>query len=200
MRFIVLSGLLVSAVSFLDRPPQNSQTSSAAVYAAVLADPRCSGLEAAGGRGRDMVVVREAMAPASEWWWNAFPHEDFPAAIPKWLPGIRRETLESFLDVSSRHQSVDEALAERQNVAWVSREKIQAFTKDGDFWQQFYKRHPSATGLIELSAVGFAPDRREALVYCGRSSESLSGKGFLVLLRAKGQRWHATAWRQVWQS
>jgi hypothetical protein len=184
MWFFVLSSLLVSAVSFLDPPPQHSQTSSAAVYAAVLADPRCSGLEAAGGRGRDVVVVREAVAPASEWWWNAFPHEDFPAAIPKWLPGIQRGTLESFLEVSSRPGAVDEALGDGQEVKWISREEIHAFTKGGDLWQEFYKRHPSATGLIELSAVGFGPDRREALVYCGRSNESLSGRGFLVFTRS----------------
>lgn len=78
--------------------------------------------------------------------------------------------------------------------------ELDALAKDGGFWQSFYRLFPSATGLIELSSVGFAPDLREALAYCGRTSESLSGSGYLVLLRHDDDRWQTVVWKQVWQS
>lgn len=199
MLFLLLGGLLSNNVSFLDSP-QDVRTLSAAVYRAALEDARCSGLGVPGARGRELVVVRNAVTPTVEWWWNAFPHEDFATAIPKWLPGIEPGTLQSFLRVTASPTLLDVAFADGQNVEWISREEIDALAKLGFFWEQFYKRHPSATGVIQLSAVGFAPDRRQALVYCAHTSESLSGEGYLVLLRENGRRWNPTAWRQVWQS
>jgi hypothetical protein len=172
----------------------------AQVYAVMLADSRCSGVGAAGARGRDLVLVREAVVPDRQWWWNAFPHTDFVREIPVWLPGITAATIQSFATRAARPSDLDSALAERLELEWISQGEIDDLRREGEFWPLFYKRHPSATGLIGLSRLGFGADGREALGYCGRTSETLSGSGFLVLLRSDGQRWKAVAWRQVWQS
>lgn len=196
---IVLSTLFVSGFSARHAQAPDSSSSLAPVYAALLADPRCSGIGVAGARGRDIVLTREAVVPTTQWWWNAFPHENFRAAIPTWLPGIDPETLQNFLDVTAKPAIIDPAVI-RSSTAWISRREVDALARQAYFWQSFYERHPSATGLIELSSVGFAPDGREALVYCGRTSESLSGNGSLVLLRRDGERWKAVAWHEVWVS
>jgi hypothetical protein len=153
------------------------------VYAAMLADSRCSGAGTPGARGRDLVVLREAVVPMRQWWWNAFPHSDFPKQIPTWLPGIRSDTLQHFLELSAHDSLVEPSLGSGFAVVWISRADIEQLGSRGGFWHEFYGRHPSATGYIELSSLGWSRDGREALGYCGRTSDSLSGSGFLVLLR-----------------
>jgi len=171
-----------------------------AVYAAMLADSRCSGMGTPGARGRDLVVLREVVVPMRQWWWDAFPHSDFPKQIPTWLPGIRSDTLQRFLELNAPDSLVEPFLGSGLAVTWISRSDIEQLGSRGGFWQEFYSRHPSATGYIELSSLGWSSDGREALAYCGHTSDSLSGSGFLVLLRYDSQRWTAIRWRQVWQS
>ena len=191
--------LLGFGTSWLPQSDNNSRAVARA-YAAMLADSRCSGAGAVGARGRDLVVLREAVVPDRQWWWNAFPHTDFVRDIPAWLPGVTPDTVQSFTKRAARPSDLDPALAETLPVSWISRAEVDALASEGAFWPLFYKRHSSASGLIALSHLGFRTDGREALGYCGRTSESLSGNGFLVLLRSDGERWRAVAWRQVWQS
>lgn len=154
----------------------------------------------AGAPGRDLVVVRDLVEPSRQWWWNAFPHSDFPKQIPNWLPGIRSDTLQSFLGLSAPDSLVDLSVGNGPAFAWINRADIERLSTQGAFWQEFYRQHPSASGYIELSSLGWSGDRRQALGYCGRTSGSLSGSGFLVLLRYDDERWSAIRWRQVWQS
>ena len=44
-------------------------------------------------------------------------------------------------------------------------------------WQSFRKEHPNAEGFVELSAVGFSPDRSTAVVYEGYHCGGLCGGG-----------------------
>ena len=179
--------------------PGRSQ-GAAAVYSVLISDSRCSGVGALDAKGRRPVVVREPVLPERQWWWNAFPHTDFLGSIPKWLPGIRAETVQSFVANSSEATDRPPAAFEELPVDVISRAEVEALSREGGFWPAFYKRHHSASGLIEFSLLGFSADGAEALGYCGRTSESLSGSGFLVHLRHDGQQWRAVSWRQVWQS
>ena len=133
------------------------------------------------------VVVERVSSPRLPW-------------TDSWLPGIRPETLQSFLHVGARDALLDDSLATRLPLAWISRAEIEQLSARRAFWQEFYTRHPSATGYVELSSLGWSSDRQEALGYCGRISDSLSGTGFLVLVRSDRSRWRAVHWRQVWQS
>jgi hypothetical protein len=145
------------------------------------------------------VVVRELVVPIRQWWWNAFPHSDFPRQIPTWLPEIGSDTLRDFIEFTA-DASLVESLESGLRVAWISRADLEEIGRQDWFWREFYRRHPSATGYIELSRLGWSSGRREALGYCGRMSESLSGTGLLVILRHDGQHWAAVRWRQVWQA
>ncbi len=172
----------------------------AAIYSVLISDSQCSGVGAVGARGGRPVVVRDPVRPERQWWWNAFPHTDFLGSIPKWLPGVRTETIQSFVTGATEFPDRRAAVFERLPVDVISRAEVEALSRKGNGWLAFYKRHPAASGLIEFSPLGFSADGLEALGYCGRTSESLSGSGFLVHLRHDGQQWRAVSWRQVWQS
>jgi hypothetical protein len=94
---------------FLQTPARS--LAEAAIYSELISDSRCSGVGAVGAHGRRPVVVRDPVRPERQWWWNAFPHTDFLGSIPKWLPGIRTETVRSFVA-----KSEGEGGTERQNV------------------------------------------------------------------------------------
>lgn len=131
---------------------------------------------------------------------KAFPHADFTGELPKWLPGLKSDTLHSFLERNASPSILDPQVIQRLGVASITRAEIEQIGSGGTFWVEFYKRHPSATGYVEFSNLGLASDEREALAYCGRASDTLLGRGFLVLLRYNGERWSAVGWRHVWQS
>ena len=198
----LVTSLSVAAAILLPiraRSEQAPTMAASSVYTAMLADSRCSGKGTAGARGRDLVMVHDVVVPMRQWWWNAFPHSDFPEQIPTWLPEIRSDTLQSFLELSARDSLVDLSVESGLALAWINRADMEQLSTRGAFWQEFSRRHPSASGYIELSSLGWSGDRRQALGYCGRTSESLTGNGFLVLLRYD-ERWSAIRWRQVWQS
>jgi hypothetical protein len=195
---VSVSGILLIALGLA--ASQLPATAEAAIYSELISDSRCSGVGAVGAHGRRPVVVRDPVRPERQWWWNAFPHTDFLGSIPKWLPGIRTETVQSFVAHASESPDRRAAVFEELPVDVMSRAEVEVLFREGDGWLEFYKRHPAASGLIEFSPLGFSADGVEALGYCGRTSESLSGSGFLVHLRHDGQQWRAVSWRQVWQS
>lgn len=197
---VLLIGLIGDPKATGPLQPPTRSLAEAAIYSVLISDSRCSGVGAVGARGRRPVVVRDPVRPQSQWWWNAFPHSDFLEGIPKWLPGIRTETVQSFVADANESPDRRAAVFEELPVDVISRAEVEVLFREGDGWLVFYKGHPAASGLVELSPLGFSADGVEALGYCGRTSESLSGSGFLVHLRHDGQQWRAVSWRQVWQS
>ena len=117
----------------------------------------------------------------------------------EWLPGVRTETVQSFVAGASESPDRRADVFDEPPVDVISRAEVEALSREGS-WPTFYKRYPAASGLIEFSPLGLSADCVEALGYCGRTSESLSGAGFLVHLRHDGRQWRAVSWRQVWQS
>jgi hypothetical protein len=56
-------------------------------------------------------------------------------------------------------------------------------------WENLYKRYPEATGIIRVSAIGFNPERTQALVYVERGCGATCGQGGYVLLSKEGKVW-----------
>ncbi len=65
---------------------------------------------------------------------------------------------------------------------------------------KFYKRYPTATGLLELAVPGVSTDGQEAIGYCGLRTGLLGGIGYLVLLRQENGRWAVKTARDLWMS
>jgi hypothetical protein len=56
-------------------------------------------------------------------------------------------------------------------------------------WDLFYHRFPDSMGLFTISRVGIDSGRTVAIVYLGRQSHYLSGRGRIRILRREGGRW-----------
>jgi hypothetical protein len=56
-------------------------------------------------------------------------------------------------------------------------------------WGGFYKRYPDSGGFMVVSAVGFDPSRKRAMVYMAHSCGSLCGGGTYHLLEKVDGAW-----------
>ena len=74
------------------------------------------------------------------------------------------------------------------------------FGTGGTSWERFYSVYPKATGVIECSRIGFSVDGTQALVYIGRVSHLLAGKGHVVLLERSSGNWRVRRVEGTWMS
>jgi hypothetical protein len=59
----------------------------------------------------------------------------------------------------------------------------------GCAWETFAEKFPKAGGWVELSAVGFNPERNVAVAYIAHQCGPLCGRGFVQVLRKKDGAW-----------
>jgi len=62
-------------------------------------------------------------------------------------------------------------------------------------WDRFYRQYPDSKGWIELSAVGFNPDKTVAVVYVGHHCGPLCGGGRFHVLEKKEGKWVPLEWQ-----
>ena len=62
-------------------------------------------------------------------------------------------------------------------------------------WDRFYREYPDSKGWIELSAVGFNPDKTVAVVYVGHYCGVLCGGGGFHVLEKRDGKWVPLAWK-----
>jgi hypothetical protein len=62
-------------------------------------------------------------------------------------------------------------------------------TKGVDGWEKFHKQYPQSSGWVELSAVGFDTEKKNAAVYVGHHCGWLCGGGGVKLLEKKADKW-----------
>ena len=72
--------------------------------------------------------------------------------------------------------------------------KIEALTKQGR-WDEYYRQYPDSGGVIEVSAVGFNPDKTIAVVYMGHSCGMLCGGGTFHVLEKIDGKWRPIEWK-----
>ena len=61
--------------------------------------------------------------------------------------------------------------------------------KVGCSWEIYREAHPNSRGWIDLSAVGFAPDKSIAVVYIAHHCGRLCGRGFVQALKKQDGEW-----------
>lgn len=131
--------------------------------------------------------------------WSA---SDFPLNRPDFLatafPRLERETVEDGARKSQVKTDVEPRFdADLCCVILSSKQSQQFFqetmqgksrTRD-DGWDRFYVELPLASGIVQLSRVGFNARRDQALLCLGLQSHWLCGSGDYMLLRKLGGRW-----------
>jgi len=65
---------------------------------------------------------------------------------------------------------------------------------NGGGWNEYYRQFPDSGGVIEVSAVGFNPDKTIAVVYMGHSCGALCGGGTFHVLEKVDGKWKPLEW------
>ena len=179
---------------------QSVSPASQDVYAAMLADRRCSG---AGLRGTIPMIRRELANPTEAVWAQA-PEKPLAERVSDLVPGVNSSLLVEF--ASMRREAVmndDVATALRATTiaGSVVDELSSQYTDPFEFWDALFRINPSTSALVELSPVAFSEQATEALAYCGYTLSPVGGEGSLVWLRrTEAGTWVAVAWHRVWIS
>src|SRR5262249_227524 len=64
-------------------------------------------------------------------------------------------------------------------------------------WKDFYRKYPESGGWIELSAVGFNPEKTVAVVYVGHHCGNLCAGGHFQVLLKKNGKWAPIEWKGI---
>lgn len=118
--------------------------------------------------------------------------------VGKRLPGIGQDTLDDF----SRRNDMTHVLEDKFHLnarhALASKAELLSFGHTQDFWKAFYNKYPDAQGLTILSKVGFNSSADQALVYVGKTTGSLGGAGYYILLEKSNSEWVIQNKVQIW--
>jgi hypothetical protein len=168
------------------------------IYRAVLADSACSGL----GRsaGRHVLMIHRTTQSLRGQWWIPSGAEQAKTEIPNWFPQAGPDVVIEYLRSNEHEKELAPSIFTALGVTTFDESVLQVLEETGNFWEAFYKRYPTATGLIRLGAVAVQPATSQVLAYCGRQSAPLGGEGHLFLVSRSASGWAVTARRLLWES
>lgn len=116
------------------------------------------------------------------------PNPDAGACLTKEAAKKFRDAVSNFARVNSKDWALQRHFKIEKPYELVSEDTIRAALVEGD-WENFYKRYPGSGGYITLSAVGFNPDKTQAIVYSGSQCGNLCGRWSFHLLEKVGGKW-----------
>ncbi len=67
-------------------------------------------------------------------------------------------------------------------------------------WSNFYRKYPNSNGIIEMSRVGFSPDKSQAIVAVEHYYGSLGADGLLIYLIKEQNSWRIIKTINLWVS
>jgi hypothetical protein len=124
---------------------------------------------------------------------------------------VLRPALDDYLKVNSKAWLLSPSGGSRQYIIFPEGELESTFTSGTDGvqsekgWKTFFQRHPSYQGWMEVSAVGFNPDKTIAVVYVGyHCGDECGGGEFKAMQKQDGKwrlltgkgRWNRCAWHR----
>jgi len=111
----------------------------------------------------------------------------YPPEFLKTYGGV----MDEFEKVNQEPKLLLRKLAIEKPYQLVPKSVIAGFFKYDVFtgWQSFDSHFPEAEGYLDLSAVGFNPDKTQALVYIGHHCGALCGGGRYHLIEKKAGKW-----------
>ena len=68
------------------------------------------------------------------------------------------------------------------------------------YWEQYYQRFPGASGIIELSAIGYSADGSAGVLMVDTGCGSLCGNGYIVVVKRDRGLWRLTKIENTWVS
>jgi hypothetical protein len=68
------------------------------------------------------------------------------------------------------------------------------------YWQEYYQRFPGASGIIELSAIGYSADGSAGVLMVDTGCGSLCGNGYIVVVKRDRGLWRLARIQNTWVS
>lgn len=101
--------------------------------------------------------------------------------------------ISNYLELNKKQWLLQPKLSFETPYQLLEAEKIKALMKQGR-WDEYYRQYPESGGVIEVSAVGFNPDKTIAVVYMGHSCGMLCGGGTFHVLEKIDGKWKPAEW------
>ena len=120
------------------------------------------------------------------------------------LPGVDTAAVRDLAIRSRERHSLEgmSRLGLKVPITLVNRQTLSSLPRDAPdkYWSAFYQRFPGSSGSIELSAIGYSPNKDLAILLVDQGCGSLCGSGYVVALRRVADGWRIAAIQQTWVS
>lgn len=118
------------------------------------------------------------------------------------LRAVRADTIETFLCAAMAVGHLPDTLVPQRGIELVSGGTLhRALERPGaDYWREFGRRYPRASGVVSLSRVAYAPDGTEAMVHVAFRTGLLGGDGQALVLKRESDGWHIVEVVGTWES
>ena len=120
------------------------------------------------------------------------------------LPGVDTAAVRDLAIRSRERRSLEgmPRLGLKVRITLVNRQTLSTLPRENPdkYWSEFYQRYPGSSGSIELSAIGYSPNKDLAILMVDQGCGSLCGNGYVVALRWVAGGWRIAAIQQTWVS
>lgn len=119
------------------------------------------------------------------------------------FPRLQKETFASFVSKNKKKSPAEKNLKSNKEVVFITSEEIQVYfnpKREGDGWAKFYKKYPTAQGILTLSKAGVNKAGTQAVLYYGNQSHWLAGSGYLSFFEKVNGVWTIVDSYMLWIS
>jgi len=129
--------------------------------------------------------------------WSLQPYSE----LKRQSPDLLSETLDDFKVKNASKKTLKNRFSLSSERVLLSRDQLKNLIPDACCgWKSFYKRYPTAPGIITVSRVGFNHQKNQALVYVGNQKQSREGLGVLYILVKTENSWIIQQELEMWES
>jgi hypothetical protein len=122
------------------------------------------------------------------------------AFLYKQFPTLESVLLDSFQHVNTHPSTFHSAFSVSVPYAVVDQAEVDAITKKGEGWRNYYDKYPNSSGILFLSRVGFSPDGKQAAFVALNRCGSQCGNGKFVVMENVDSSWKIVNEVLIWSS
>jgi hypothetical protein len=111
------------------------------------------------------------------------------AYLHKEFPTLKSVLLDSFRQMNGYPSSFHRSFSLPVDYQIVDDTQLDAIFKNGDGWENYYKKYENSPGILRLSRVGFSPDGKQAAFYTSNSCGSRCGAYNFVAMEKVDSNW-----------
>lgn len=165
-----------------DNFSETNENEEYAVYSAILADNRYN--------SEKMVVSKYTI--------KGFLADT--TNLTRQIAGLSQEIIYDYQANNVDSHKLENNFTVSNNVIFISEKQTKQIFRNGEGWNNFYKKYPQSSGLISFSNIGFNRERTQALVYVGINCGWLCGDGSFKFLQKINGKWIIKDNVELWVS